>query len=221
MDPREFLRLLLEDTGLNANSLAAATRNRTKQPQIHRYLTGEAKEPKRSTWLPVAQFFGAPVDAFFDPALADQAWADYKARKERGWMPEQHTKEGTGSGGEPPPLAHALSLPRRTMTPVTVAWEQLMSGPLEPEFQVVMPDASMAPDIPKGAKVIFITGVEPEPADRVLCCDSAGNVYLRNYVQVRPGHWEAHAVNKAYLPLDSERDGLRVLALYDGHRIRG
>ena len=95
-----------------------------------------------------------------------------------------------------------------------------MQRELSAEFQTVMPDASMAPDIPRGATVIFVTGVEPEPGDYVLTCDGAGNLYLREYRQVRPGHWQAHAMNPAFLPLDSLRDKLRVLAVFDGVRGR-
>jgi hypothetical protein len=88
------------------------------------------------------------------------------------------------------------------------------------EFQTVMPDASMAPDVPKGATVILVTGVEPEPGDYVLLVDSHGHHSLREYRLVRPGHWQAHALNPAFLPLDSERDGLRVLAVFEGVRKR-
>lgn len=56
---------------LNPNSLSVQTRGRTKQPTIYRFLQGESKEPKRSTLVPVAEVFGVPVEAFFDPRVAD------------------------------------------------------------------------------------------------------------------------------------------------------
>lgn len=117
-------------------------------------------------------------------------------------------------------VAHGMSLDERTMAPQHREWEHLMHGPLEPEFQTVVPDASMAPDVPKGARVIFVTGIEPVPGDFVLICDSGGVPYLREFKQHRPGRWEAHARNPAFLPLDSERDGLKVLAVFDGIRGR-
>lgn len=95
-----------------------------------------------------------------------------------------------------------------------------MTRPLEAEFQTNVPDASMAPDVPRDAVAIFITGVEPEAGDFVLLTDRSGHHYLREYKLLRPGHWQAHALNSAYLPLDSEQDGLKVLAVFDGVRGR-
>lgn len=62
----------MAQANLNPNSLAARTRLRTKQPTIYRFLQGESKEPKRSTLVPVAEVFGVPVEAFFDPHVADE-----------------------------------------------------------------------------------------------------------------------------------------------------
>lgn len=56
--------------GLNSNSLSRKTNGKTTQPQIHRFLNNQVKEPKRSTLRPVADFFKVPVDAFFDEAVA-------------------------------------------------------------------------------------------------------------------------------------------------------
>lgn len=76
MEPRELLQRLMDKRGYNPNSLARATKDRTKQPQIHRFLKGEAREPKRSTLLPVAEVLGVPVDAFFDPKYAEAVWRE-------------------------------------------------------------------------------------------------------------------------------------------------
>lgn len=72
MEPRDLLRKLMTRDGLNPNSLAKRTNGRTKQPQIFRFLSGEAKEPKRSTLEPVAEVFGIEVDALFDRRVAAQ-----------------------------------------------------------------------------------------------------------------------------------------------------
>lgn len=95
-----------------------------------------------------------------------------------------------------------------------------MDRPLKPEFQTTAPDNAMAPDVPRGARIILITGVDPAPGDFVLVADASGAHYLREYKQLRAGHWQAHARNAAFLPLDSLRDGLRVLAVFDGIRGR-
>ena len=76
MDPRKLMQDLMKAEGLNPNSLSAATKNKTKQPQIHRFISGVSKEPKRSTLAPVAGYFGVPVEAFFDSKVADDVYRD-------------------------------------------------------------------------------------------------------------------------------------------------
>lgn len=70
---RELMARLLERAGLNTNS--AARKVKGSQPQLHRYMSGKAREPKRSTLLPFAKLFGVPVDAFFDDRVAAQELA--------------------------------------------------------------------------------------------------------------------------------------------------
>jgi hypothetical protein len=107
-----------------------------------------------------------------------------------------------------------------TLTPPHIGWEQLMAGELAAEFQTNMPDASMSPGIRAGARIIFITGVAPRAGDVVLVADQDGTHYVREYRELRAGHWQAYASNPAHLPLDSQRDGLQVLAVFDGMRGR-
>ena len=118
------------------------------------------------------------------------------------------------------PVAQEVSQHLFTLAPRFIPWEQIMIGPLESEFQTNMPDDSMEPDIPAGARIILITGVEPQPGDFVLVQDHSGHLFLRELRQLRPGHWQAHARNAAFLPLDSSRDGLKVVAVFDGMRGR-
>lgn len=72
MKGRELLQLLLDKRGLTANALSKAVKGATKQPQIHKFLTGAATEPRRSTLAPVAAYFNVPIDAFYDEFLADK-----------------------------------------------------------------------------------------------------------------------------------------------------
>lgn len=78
----------------------------------------------------------------------------------------------------------------------------------------------MAPIVHRGDRVILITGVDPRPGDFVLVADRQGTPYLREYRRVTLERWEAHALHPSFLPMDSERDGLKVLAVYDGVRGR-
>lgn len=71
MDPRELLKYLMDKAGENPNSLASALKQRTKQPQIYKFLEGMAKEPRRSTLQPIADHYQIPVEALYDPVIAD------------------------------------------------------------------------------------------------------------------------------------------------------
>jgi len=131
------------------------------------------------------------------------------------WTYPQTPSEGAGMA-----VAREMSHPGQTVTPPHFAWDDLMHTPLETEFQTIAADDAMAPEVPRGARIIFVPGVQPIAGDFVLVADNQGVHYLREYRQLRPGHWQAHALNPAYLPLDSEHDGLRVLAVFDGMRGR-
>lgn len=105
-------------------------------------------------------------------------------------------------------------------TPVKLSWEALALTMLPSEFETELPDQAMAPDAPRGSRVIFVTGVVPEPGDWVLIRDRDGNHHMREYRQSIPGRWQAHAINAAFLPLDSEADAITVVAVFDGMRGR-
>ncbi len=62
---------------------------------------------------------------------------------------------------------------------------------------------------------MFDARIAPLPGDAVLLRDINGGHHIRLYRQ-GVGRWEAHATNEAYQPLDSERDGLQVLAVLTG-----
>ena len=80
MEPRLLLEALMAANGDNANSLAASVQNRTKQPQIFRFLKGVAAEPKRSTLQPLAEHYGVTVDVFYEPALAQRVYDNLKSK---------------------------------------------------------------------------------------------------------------------------------------------
>lgn len=128
------------------------------------------------------------------------------------WPQDQHTSTGVGA----PLLAHEMSHLSYTVAPTTISWEQLVRVELPKEFFTIAVDNSMAPEVTKGTRFMCITGQNAEPGDWVLCTDSRGSVYLREYKQVHAGQWEAHASNSAYLPMNSARDNLTVVAIYNG-----
>jgi hypothetical protein len=74
MEPRELLRALMERDGDNPNSLSAKLKGRIKQPQIYKFVTGTAKEPRRATLQPLAEHYDVPIEAFYDAEQAEAAF---------------------------------------------------------------------------------------------------------------------------------------------------
>lgn len=74
MDPRDLLRELMKAEGENPNSLAKKLK--MQQSTLHRFMSGEAKEPRRSSLSPVAEHFGIPIDALFDEKIADAVFRE-------------------------------------------------------------------------------------------------------------------------------------------------
>ncbi len=109
--------------------------------------------------------------------------------------------------------AQPLTVTNVTIPPVT-NWEELMSAAALPEtFVIEMPDDSLRGVVDKGTVLIFKTSLSPGPEKIVVCEDGDGNRYVRRYALVRGTRWQAQATNAAYLPLDSEEDRLKVLAV--------
>lgn len=117
-------------------------------------------------------------------------------------------------GGPSPMLRQSV-----TVIPL-LEWEDLMTAKLPHKFEVALPDDSMAPRARKGQLVTLQSDLTPTPGDGVLVVDDQGNTYLRVYSQKRGNHWEALALNEAYQPMDSARDGLTVLAVLVGVQAR-
>lgn len=70
MDGKRLLQLLMDRSNDNPHSLSRKLGNRATQPQIYRFVTGEAKEPRRTTLAPIAEHYNVPVEAFYSDDLA-------------------------------------------------------------------------------------------------------------------------------------------------------
>lgn len=152
-------------------------------------------------YLAVASALGWSVDQLLSERVSDSESEDHPAA------------EGSGL----PALAQQLIHPEPIMVPRTIDWESLMSEPLPPFFRAVLPDDAMGIDYPKGAVVNFTTTELPARArDLVLVADADGDVHFREFQQGRGDKWQAVALVSGYAPLDSESDGLRVLAISMG-----
>lgn len=112
-------------------------------------------------------------------------------------------------------VAHWLSHLRPQTVP-SITREQLMTEFKEspPElFRIAAFDEAMSPRVRPGAVLTFSTAETPRPGDGVLVRDAAGDVHFREYLMGRPGAWVAHAENRLYQPMESDRDGLEVIAV--------
>lgn len=80
-------------------------------------------------------------------------------------------------------------------------------------FTLEMPDEALFPGTPKGTRLIFERASEGVPGKAVLLEDRDGERHVRRFATVRGGHWIARATGEGFVDLDSDRDGLRVLAV--------
>lgn len=70
MKPFELIAALMHQQGLGALPLAKKMGKEKLQPQIHRFVKGEVKEPARTTAAPLAEYFKLPIDAIYDEKVA-------------------------------------------------------------------------------------------------------------------------------------------------------
>lgn len=128
--------------------------------------------------------------------------------------------EGIGPRDLRSAVAHSLSQPQpdneSTDDPQRVAWGAMNAADLPEVFRVEVPDDAMADRVMRGHLVEFSTKETPRAGDLVLIEDATGTWYFRQYSPGAQGRFAAVARNSAYQTLDSERDGLKVLAVLVG-----
>lgn len=129
--------------------------------------------------------------------------------KPPGWLDKAHAPAGLSLVQ----VGHRADQWRPAYAPHLTWGEQMSKDTLPPLFWVALPDDSMAPRAPAGRHICFEKDTTPNAGDGVLVADQAGGLYFRQYRAGAAGRWTAHALNPAYEDLDSERDGLQVLAV--------
>ncbi len=118
-------------------------------------------------------------------------------------------------------LAHAVSQDSVTVAPQRdpelVPWGELGMRELPEAFAVEVPDDAMAPIIRRGMRCEFKKlhpDVQLTSDHIVLLHDVDENWYVRHYVPQPRKRWQAAAENAKFgPPMDSERDGLTVIAV--------
>lgn len=81
MEPRNLYALLLQSKNLTTNALAEKLGGKVEQSQLNRFETGKTKEPRRTTLQPVADYFGIPVDLFYNQPALDLVSKELEAGK--------------------------------------------------------------------------------------------------------------------------------------------
>lgn len=141
----------------------------------------------------------------------DALWLERGVGSRPKWADLGHTDEGvfptTTSGSGSAARFSVEDAPSLSWGDVVVAVD------LPAVFWTQLPDDSMAPRAPRGRRVCFDSSLPPRPGDGVLVMDSDGAAHFRLYRAGSGGRWTAEAINVAFAPLDSERDGLRVVAV--------
>ena len=111
----------------------------------------------------------------------------------------------------------SLPSPPRSRSP-TIDWGDREMIKKHSQFCMVVPDDSMAPILRTGIIVEFdsepVKRDEVRNGETVLVEDASGDWYIRTYVKATPKRWQA--VPQRGVPLESDRDGLVVLAVLIG-----
>jgi hypothetical protein len=137
-----------------------------------------------------------------------------------GKAPSVFSRDPHEPGNTPAPRVGDVEPVRYKVSPPTVTWATLLQPLPAPEFETVIDDQSMAPELPQGTRAIFSTELQPSPGDWALLAVDNAAVYVREYRIAQPGSWVAHALNPAFPSFDSRQSNLRVLAVFDGMRGR-
>ena len=133
------------------------------------------------------------------------------------WATDRHTSPRMQSQAQD---VHKMRAPAHVAEAPLISWESLKVASLPDLFQVLLKDDAMAPFLRAGHTASFSKSLTPRPGDVVLVSDASGQMYVRSYVQRRPGAWVAVATNTAYHALESEADGLQVAAVFAGMKGR-
>ena len=114
-------------------------------------------------------------------------------------------------------VAQDLSQARPTVSLSQVTWEQLNMGhrPDQP-FELEVIDGAFGSEIPAGSVMRLDPHRQPRGGWPALVRDRAGRHYLRDFQEGAGGKWQAVARVRGFAPLDSDLDGLEVVAVMKG-----
>jgi len=144
-----------------------------------------------------------------------------------GWMDRESVRAHVAASGESSSIRESvtdyrgvaldLSQARPILATPRIEWEQLMQDGLPERFDLVLRDDALGEQGKKGEIGKFSTIARPIEGRGVLFTDRDRNPYVRIYQLRTVGRWAAVSANpQAYGTLDSEQDGLQLLAVMVG-----
>ncbi|MGE0798588.1 MAG: S24 family peptidase [Lautropia sp.] len=210
------MAVLISSAGLTPNSVA--TQAKGSQPQLHRYLSGESREPRRATLAPFARFFRVSVDAFYNEALAAQIARERGLLKAGAPPPAPYPSE-PGSAGMAGGAVAAGRLSPPAMLPVAGLIQGGDDGYLEgfaaPAGENAVPyhgkdaDAyvlrvrgdAMASRIMSGDHLVVEPNTPPQSGDITVVIRKDGRRTVRTLLYVRDGEATLAPFNDAHRTL--------------------
>ncbi len=114
------------------------------------------------------------------------------------------------------PVSHPIPM----LAPQQIQWESIKVEGLPRSFTLVIRDGALGDEFPRGSVGYFELYepgvVDPMEGKAVLFGDREGAPFVRLYEVQRGTSWRAVAAAKGYAPMDSEQDGLTILAVMLG-----
>lgn len=217
MKPHELIDALVHHRG-GPSAVSRGMNKRVSQPTIHKICDGQVGNPQPRTARALASFFNIPLEAIYDEREATRVWEEqFQSGAALGKAPTAEEPIPEYKGLAIRPVAQNMS----HLSPITLpsmSWEELMKSSELPEvFILPAPDDALAPKVRAGDEVIWSTKKPPKIGSPILVRDARGQVYVRRmYEGERPDHFVARVRSDAYRALDSDADGLQVLAVYAG-----
>jgi len=195
------LRYAREKRGLKQDQLAKMSR--VTQSTISKLEKGTTQETTKLSTL--ARALRTPLD-----------WIELRRGPEPAW-------EDPDAAHSPLPHSDVSAGLMQTFEHVLTTMEELMGLQQVPaRFVYALPDDAMGEFGRAGTEVLFHAADDAKPGAGVLVRDGAGALHVRRKAQGREdSHWLAIAPNRVYRDLDSERDSLKVLAVWRGVVNRG
>lgn len=195
------------ERGFGSQEKFGAEFNIGNQAAVGFFLHGQtALSPKAAAGF--ARGLGCAVSDF-SPRLARLLDVD------AGWTRPQHLLAGESPGRFE--VAQNLSHHQYSHQVLETTWEKLMVSVPDSLFTLHLRDDALAPEHPRGTRVVWRPGRKLAARRLVLLRDAHGDLHARVlYATEAPGQWHAKATHAAFLSFEVPSASVHVLAVHQG-----